>query len=90
MISGQEAQAKFNEFREAQGSHDEVYTDGSKMNERVGAAAVINRHFQNGETTCHQLSKRLPDNSTIFAAEATAMSGTELLPTHGPSPSWCS
>ena len=74
MISGQEAQAKFNEFREAQGSHDEVYTDGSKMNERVGAAAVINRHFQNGETTCLQLSKRLPDNSIIFAAEATAIS----------------
>ena len=74
MISGQEAQTKFNEFREAQGSHDEVYTDGSKMNERVGAAAVINRHFQNGETTCCQLSKRLPDNSTIFAAEATAIS----------------
>ena len=74
MISGQEAQAKFNEFREAQGSHVEVYTDGSKMNERVGAAAVINRHFQNGETTCRQLSKRLPDNSTIFAAEATAIS----------------
>ena len=71
MIPGQEAQAKFNEFREAQGSHEEVYTDGSKMNERVGAAAVINRHFQNGETTCHQLSKRLPDNSTIFAAEVT-------------------
>ena len=74
MISGQEAQAKFNEFREAQGSHDEVYTDGSKMNESVGAAAIINRHFQNGETTCRQLSKRLPDNSTIFAAEATAIS----------------
>ena len=74
MISGQEAQAKFNEYREAQGSHDEVYTDGSKMNEKVGAAAVINRHFQNGETTCRQLSKRLPDNSTIFAAEATAIS----------------
>ena len=74
MISGQEAQAKFNEFREAQGSHDEVYTDGSKMNERVGAAAVINRHFQNGETTCRQLFKRLPDNSTIFAAEATTIS----------------
>ena len=74
MISGQEAQAKFNEFREAQGSHDEVNTDGSKMNERVGAVAVVNRHFQNGDTTCHQLSKRLPDNSTIFAAEATAIS----------------
>ena len=66
MISRQEAQAKFNEFREAQGSHDEVYTDGSKMNGRVRAAAVINRDFQNGETTCRQLSKRLPDNSTIF------------------------
>ena len=39
---------------------------------RVGAAAVINRHFQNGETICRQLSKRLPDNSTIFAAETTA------------------
>ena len=60
MIARQEAQAKFDEFREALGSHDEVYNDGSKMNERVGAAAVINRHFQNGETTCHQLSKRLP------------------------------
>ena len=74
IISGQEARAKFNEFREAQGSHDEVYTDGSKMNERLGAAAVINLHSQNGETTCRQLSKRLPDNSTIFAAEATAIS----------------
>ena len=69
----EEAQAKFNEYHEAQGSHDEVYTDGSNMNERVGAAAVINRHFQDGETTCRQLSKRLPDNSTIFAAEATAI-----------------
>ena len=74
MISGQEAQAKLNEYREAQWSHDEVYTDASKTNERVGAAVVINRHFKNGETTCHQLSKRLLDNSTIFAAEATAIS----------------
>ena len=40
---------------------------------RVGAAAIINRHFQDGETSCGQLSKRLPDNSTIFAAEATAI-----------------
>ena len=74
MISRQEAQAKFSEYHEAQGSHDEIYTDGCKMNERVGAAAVINCHFQNGETTSRQLSKRLPDNSTIFAAEATAIS----------------
>ena len=44
------------------------------MKERVGAAAVINRHFQNGETTCHQLSKRLLYNNPTFAAEATAIS----------------
>ena len=62
MISKQETQAKFNEYHEAQVSHDEVYTDGSKTDEIVGAAVVINRHFQNGETTC-----------TIFTAEATAI-----------------
>ena len=38
------------------------------------AAAVINCHFQNGETTCPQLSRRLPDQSSIFAAETTAIS----------------
>ena len=43
------------------------------MNERVGAAAVINRHFLDGETACRHLSKRMPDNSAIFAAEATAI-----------------
>ena len=32
------------------------------------------QYIQNGEATCRQLSKRLPDNSTIFAAEATAIS----------------
>ena len=73
MISREEAQAKFNEYCGTLGPHDEVYTDGSKIDERVGAAAVINRHFQNGEITCRCLSKRLPDNSTIFAAESTAI-----------------
>ena len=72
-ITREEAQAKFHEYQNALGPHDKVYTDGSKINERVGAAAVINRHFQNGEMTCRQLSKRLPNNSTIFAAEATAI-----------------
>ena len=64
MFSRQEAQAKCNEYHETQGSHDEVYTDVSKMNERVGAAAVINCHFQNGETTCPQLSKPKDDQTT--------------------------
>ena len=70
MISRPEAQAWFREYRETLGSHDEVFINGSKMNERVGAAAVINCHFQNDETTCRHLP---PDNSTIFAAEATAI-----------------
>ena len=57
------------------------------MNERVGAAAVINGHFQNGETTCCELSKRLPDNSTILV-EAAAISLTlnyyrHIGPVHG-------
>ena len=73
MISRQEAQAKFNEYCGTLGPHDEVYTDESKIDERVSAAAVINHHFQNGEITCRCLSKRPPDNSTIFAAEATAI-----------------
>ena len=73
MISRQEAQAKFNEYCGTQGPHDEVYTNGSKIDERVDAAAVFNHYFKNGEITCHCLSKRLPDNSTIFAAEATAI-----------------
>ena len=33
MISRQNAQTKFSAYHEAQGSHDEVYTDGSKMQE---------------------------------------------------------
>ena len=69
----EKAQSKFREYHDAQGPHDEVYTDGSKINERVGAAAVVNRHFQDGETTCCQLSKRPLDNSTIFAAETTVI-----------------
>ena len=73
MITREETRAKFHEYHNALGPHDEVYTDVSKINERVGAAAVINGHFQNGKTTCRQLSKRLPNNSTIFAAEATAI-----------------
>ena len=45
MITREEAQAKFREYPDAQGPHDEVYTDGSKVDERAGAASVINRHF---------------------------------------------
>ena len=90
MISGQEAQAKFNEFREAQRSHDGVYTDGSKMNERVGATAVINRHFQNGEINLPPtVQKTARQQHHLCSWGYIRQSGTELLPTHRPSPSWC-
>ena len=36
-------------------------------------AVVINCHFQDGETIRDQLSKWMPNNSTIFAADATAI-----------------
>ena len=48
MVSKEEAKAKFNEYRKAHGLRDEVYADGSRMNDSVGAAAVINRHFHDG------------------------------------------
>ena len=44
------------------------------QNERDnGAAAVINHHFWSGETTWCHLCKGLPDNITIFAADAAAI-----------------
>ena len=73
MISRQEAQAKFNEFVKHKDHMMNFTLMAPKINERVGATAVINRHFQDGETTCCQLSKRLPDNSIIFADEATTI-----------------
>ena len=57
---------QFNEYRKNQGSYEEVFTDGSEMNERVEAEMVIDHYFQNGEATCYHLPKRLQDNSTIF------------------------
>ena len=79
MISRQEAPAMFNEYRETQGSHDEVYTDDSKINERVGAAAVINRLFQNTRQQHH-----------LCCRSYSHQSGTELLPVFGSSSSQCS
>ena len=70
MISGQEAQAKFNEFREAQGSHDEVYTDGSKMNESGGSSG----HQPPFPEWRDNLPPTVKKTITIFAAEATAIS----------------
>ena len=51
MIFIQEAQVKFREYCDTWGLHDEVYTGGSDIYEREGAAAVINPHFQGGVAT---------------------------------------
>jgi ribonuclease HI len=44
-----------------------IFTDGSKSEEKVAAAAVTGKHFN------HVFSKRLPDNSSIYSAELSAI-----------------
>ena len=73
MISRQEAHAKFS-IKKRKDLMMKSTLMAPKWTKEWGAAVVINRDFQNGETTCRQLSKRLLDNSTIFAAETTAIS----------------
>ena len=75
MTTRQKSQAISNEYHHIQRSHDEVCTKEPKVEKRVGEEAVINCHFENGEMTCSDLSKRLPDNN-IFAAEATVFTLT--------------
>ena len=87
MISGQEAQAKFNEFREAQGSHDEVYTDGSKMNESGGSGGhqlPFPEWWDNLPPTVQETAKQ---QHHLCSWVYSHQSGTKILPTHGPSPS---
>jgi ribonuclease HI len=45
-------------------NHHEIYTDGSKCEGKVASAASINNQT---------LVKRLPDNSSVFSAEMTAI-----------------
>ena len=72
MMSRQEVQVKFNVFY-PRGLNNEAYTQTYPRQTRVGAAAVIKYHFQNGEITFRCLFKRLSNNNTIFAAEAAAI-----------------
>ena len=91
MISRPEAQAKFRVYQETLGSHDEVFTDGSKMNERVGAAAVINHHlFPEWWDNLPLLDQKIARQQYHLCCWGYSHhSGTELLPTHGPNPPRC-
>ena len=63
-ISPQEIQAIFHEFREKNAEKTFLYTDGSKIENRVGMAVA-------GEDI--EIANRLPDKVSIFTAEAMAL-----------------
>ena len=73
MITRQEAQVKFNEYRQNSMITPWILHWWLQNERMIRGATIINCHFQSGETTCQQLSERLPDNSASFAAEATAI-----------------
>ena len=54
----------FNEIRDTFKEYNSIYTDGSKMDDAVAAAAV-SKHYET--------SRRLPDGSSIFTAEIRAI-----------------
>ena len=54
---------KLAEFKDSKLTGIEIYIDDSKDNDKVAAAAVINKYV---------FSARLPDKATIFSAEAKA------------------
>ena len=56
---------KFLEIKSKYAAHTAIYTDGSKQEERVACAAVSQHEV---------LSRRLPNDSSIFSAEASAIS----------------
>ena len=74
MTLGQEAQAKFDEYHEAQGAHDEKYTDDSKMNESGDSSGQQPPFPERWDNLPPTVQKTARENSTIFAAEATAIS----------------
>ena len=48
-------------------NHSKIFTDGSKYNEKVAAAAAADSNFEN------PLLCRLPDNCSIYTAELHAI-----------------
>jgi hypothetical protein len=57
-------QAQFKELASAYIGYTRIFTDGSKIGEAAGAAAILASHVSN---------KRLPNHSSIFTAESRAI-----------------
>ena len=55
---------KFNEIKDAHSYCTTIYNDGSKENDRVGCAAILNNLT---------IKQRLPSNAYIFTAEITVI-----------------
>ena len=55
---------KFNEIKDEHSYFTQIYTDGSKDNNRVGCSAIVNNI---------NIKQRLPSNASIFTAEVTAI-----------------
>ena len=55
---------KYNEIKDEHSYCTPIYTDGSKDNDRVGCAAIINNF---------SIKQRLPSNASIFTAEIKAI-----------------
>src|SRR5271155_5360126 len=54
----------FNKIKASYDNYTDIYTDGSKYGDKVGAAAVIGDHI---------LQRRLPDKCSIFSTESKAI-----------------
>ena len=66
LLSGKKSELK-DDFRKMQSrykNYQQIYTDGSKEDSKVGCAIVSNNHSN---------MQRIPDDSSIFTAEAKAI-----------------
>ena len=90
MITKKEPKAKFNEYHETQGSHDEVYTDGLKMNEGVGGSSLQPQFPEWWSNLPPPIEKTARYQHHVCCWSYSHHPGTELLPVHGLSSWRCS
>ena len=53
-------------------NYQQIYTDGSKEDSKVGCAVISHNH-SNMQSHNHSNMQRIPDDSSIFTAEAKAI-----------------